>query len=89
MRQNAPRIVEDFKEVIPQQRLAAREENVVNAIRQALVQDSFPPVRGKFRLRECRIFVPHTIAVRTAEIALRRQFQRHMVGIAHDRLFPI
>ena len=36
-RQNTPRIGEDFKEVITQQRLTAGKENVVNAIRRARV----------------------------------------------------
>ena len=87
LRQNAPRIGENLEEVTPQQRLAAGKENVVDTICRALVQDRLPPVRVKPWLCELRIFVPYAVAVRTTEIALRSQLQRHMARIAHGRLF--
>jgi len=86
-RQDAPRIVEDIEKIRPQQRLAAGKENVVDTICRALVQNCLPPRRVKLGPCERRIFVPYAVAVRTAEIALRRQLQRHVAGIAHGRLF--
>ena len=85
LRQNAPRIAEDIEKVIPQQRLAACKENVVDTICRALVQNRHPPCRVKLGLCERRIFVPYAIAVRTAEVALRRQFQRHVAWICHSQ----
>ena len=43
-RQNAARVVEDREQVAPQQRLAAGEEDVIDAVRRAFVQDRLPLV---------------------------------------------
>ena len=43
-RQNAAGVVEDREHVAPQQRLAAGEEDVIDAVRRALVQDRLPLV---------------------------------------------
>ena len=82
-RKNAPCMVEDFKKVAPQQCLAAREENVVHAVRRTLVEDCPPARRIQLGLRERRVFVPHAITIWTTEVALRRQLQRHVPRIAH------
>ena len=72
-RQNAARVVEDREQVAPQQRLAAGEEDVIDAVRRALVQDRLPLVGVKLGFRERGVFVPYAVAIRTAEVALRRQ----------------
>ena len=76
-------MAEYFKEVFPQKRLAAREEDVVNAVSRALVQDFLPSARVELALRERRVFVPDAVAVRTAEVALRRKLKRHVMRIPH------
>ncbi len=43
-RQNAPCVAEDREQVAPQQRLATGEEDVIDAVRRALVQDRLPLV---------------------------------------------
>ena len=81
--QDAPRIGENLEKVVPQQRLAACKENVLDTICRALVQNCLPPRRVNLGLCERGVFMPYAVAVRTAEVALRRQLQRHVSRIAH------